>query len=101
MGSRLNLSKVLHEVLGNNNVYFQPPPSKQLKYPCIVYERARYNTDFADNKPYKVDKVYYATVIYTDPDFDVPDKMTLLPMCVHQRHYTQDNKYYDQFRIIY
>ena len=101
MGSRLNLQNELEELLGTRNVYFQPPPSLKMKFPCIVYERARFNTDFADNKPYKVDKVYYATVIYTDPDFDVPDKMAWLPNCVHQRHYEDDNKYHDQFRIVY
>ena len=41
------------------------------------------------------------TVSYTDPDFDVPMKMARLPMCVHQSYYVQDNKYYDQFRIVY
>lgn len=101
MGSRLNLQKKLEDVLGSKNVYFQPPPSFKMDYPCIVYERARYNTDFANNMPYKIDKVYYATVIYTDPDYDVPDKLALFPMCVFQRHYVQNNKYFDQFRINY
>lgn len=101
MGSRLNLQRELEELLGTRNVYFQPPPSMSMKFPCIVYERARLNTQFADNNPYKVDKVYYITYIDTNPDSDMPLKLANLPMCVFQRHYVSDNKYYDQFRKIY
>lgn len=99
MGNRLDLSKVLHEVLGNNNVYFQPPPSKILHIPCIVYERARINTSFADNKPYKLTDSYQVTYIDTDPDSDIPRKLANLPRCVFERPYVNDNKYYNVFRI--
>lgn len=98
MGSRLNLQKRLEEILGTRNVYFQPPPSLKMNYPCFVYERARLNTEFADNNPYKIDKVYYITYIDTDPDSEIPMVMAKEPMCVFQRHYVSDNKYYDQFR---
>lgn len=101
MGSRLELHEVLKGVLGTNNVYFQPPPSKKMNYPCIVYERARLNTDYADNNPYKIDKVYYVTYIDTNPDSDMPLKLANLSMCAFQRHYVSDNKYYDQFRLVY
>lgn len=101
MGSRLELSQKLHELIGNDNVYFQPPPSKKMEFPCIVYERARLNPDFADNLPYKIDKIYYVTCIYLDPDSDLPLKLAQLPMCVHQRHYISENKYHDQFRLVY
>lgn len=101
MGSRLKLQDLLEELIGNENVYFQPPPSKKMSYPCIIYERARLNTDYADNAPYKIDKVYYVTCVYTNPDYDLPLKLAQLPMCAHQRNYKQDNKYYDQFRLVY
>ena len=101
MGSRLKLQEELEALLGNRNVYFQPPPSLKMKYPCIVYERARMNTTFADNNPYKIDKVYYATYIDSDPDSIMPDKLANFPMSVFQRHYVSDNLYHDQFRITY
>lgn len=101
MGSRLNLQTKLENLLGTRNVYFQPPPNLKMNYPCIVYERARFNTDFADNNPYKIDKVYYVTYIDINPDSDMPEKIAKLPMCAFQRHYVQDNKYYDQFRLVY
>ena len=40
MASRLNLQDKLEEVLGSKQVYFQPPESLKLKYPCIVYSRS-------------------------------------------------------------
>ena len=99
MGSRVDLSKVLHEVLGNDNVYFQPPPSLKMKYPCIVYERVRINTRFADNKPYKLTDSYQLTYIDNNPDSPMPKKLAELPMCIFERHYVSDNLYHDVFRI--
>ena len=101
MGQRLNLSNLLRDLLGSSNVYFEPPTSLKMKFPCIVYERAKLEPDYADNLPYKIDKVYYVTCIYDDPDSDLPLKLAQLPMSVHQRHYTSDNKHYDQFRLVY
>lgn len=99
MGNRLDLSKMLHDVLGSDNVYFQPPPSLKMKFPCIVYERVRINTRFADNKPYKLTDSYQLTYIDTNPDSDIPKKLAELPMCIFERFYVNDNKYYNVFRI--
>lgn len=99
MGSRVDLSKILHDVLGTDNVYFQPPPSQKMSFPCIVYERVRINTRFADNRPYELYDVYQVTYIDRNPDSDVPHKLAQLPMCAFERHYVSDNKYHDVFRI--
>lgn len=101
MGNRLDLSKVLRDVLGSDNVYFQPPPSKKMSFPCIVYERIRINTRFADNDPYKLDKIYQVTYVGLDPDSDIPDKLARLHQCVFERFYISDNKYYSVFRLTY
>ena len=101
MGQRLNLSNLLRNLLGSNNVYYEPPSDFKMKFPCIVYERAKLEPDYADNLPYKIDKVYYVTCIYDDPDSDLPLKLAQLPMCVQQRHYQSDNKHYDQYRLVY
>lgn len=99
MVNRQNLSRLLRDVIGNGNVYFQPPPSKKMSFPCIVYERVRINTEFADNNPYQLVDVYQVTYIYTDPDSEIPKKLANLPRCVFERRYNDDNKYYDVFRI--
>lgn len=101
MASRLKLSDLLHELIGNDNVYFQPPPSLKMKFPCIVYERVRINTSFADNAPYKLDKVYQITYIDSDPDSEIPMKLANLPQCVFERQFISDNLYHNVFRLVY
>ena len=53
MNSRLKLHNILVEILGSGNVYFQPPESITLKYPCIIYGRVGIDAVHADNKLYK------------------------------------------------
>lgn len=101
MGSRLELQDILEEVLGSEYVYFQPPTTLQMEYPCIRYERSRINTRFANNNPYKIDKGYTLIAMYYDPDDDLPDRIKKLQKCSFSRHYTQDNLNHDVFEIYY
>ena len=41
---------VIRSVEGIENVYFQPPASITLKYPCILYEFSGQDIHYADNK---------------------------------------------------
>ncbi|MEI7479591.1 MAG: hypothetical protein WCK25_04690, partial [Actinomycetes bacterium] len=68
MAPRLELQAILVNLLGSNNVYFQPPPSLKMNYPCIVYSREYINTQFANNTPYKHKKRYHVIVIDSNPD---------------------------------
>lgn len=101
MGLRTNLQTILEEILGSKNVYFQPPPSLILKYPCIVYEINSGDTQFADDNPYIFKKRYTVVVIDRNPDSDIPEKISKLPMCVFDRHYTMDNLNHDSFYLYY
>ena len=106
MGQRLNLHNILIDILGTTNedvsrVYFQPPETIKLTYPCIVYERSRINTNFANDKPYAQQKQYTVTVIDKNPDSLIPDKISKLPMCTFSRHFTADNLNHDVFNIQY
>lgn len=101
MGRRLDLHAILINVLGSNNVYFQPPSNLQMVYPCIVYNRDNLNTLFADNKPYGHYKRYLLTVIDRDPDSVIHEQISKLPMCTYDRFYTADNLNHDVFRIFF
>ena len=96
---RLELDSMFRELLGNNNVYFAPPESIKLKFPCIVYERVNSQVFFANNKPYKNDTRYLATVITEDPDTDVPDKLAAKEKCTWDRTYVVDNLYHYAFTV--
>ena len=104
---RLLLQKTLSDILGcpdrgeKCRVYFQPPASKEMIYDCIIYERSRIEATFADNQPYALHDRYQVTVIYRNPDSEIPSKIALLPMCSHERHYTKENLNHDVFNLYF
>ena len=99
--SRVDLQYLLEGILGSRYVYFQPPESIKLKYPCIVYERSDIRTVKADNLKYTVQKRYTVTYISEDPDSDVPDKLIQLPYCSFDRHFASGNMNHDVFDLYY
>lgn len=107
MDRRLELHSVLAGILGcpergeECRAYFQPPASKEMKYDCIVYERSRMEPNFADNLPYLLHDRYQVTVIYRNPDSDLPRKVADLPLCAHDRHFTADNLNHDVFNLYF
>ncbi len=101
MGDRADLHDILKEALGSDYVYFQPPNSIQLEYPCIIYKRDRSNTKFANDKPYTNTKRYQIIVIDRDPDSEIPDKIAALPMCLFDRFYTVDKLNHDVYNIFF
>lgn len=101
MGKRLELQALLTELLGSNNVYFQPPPTTVMNYPCIVYHRDYQLTNHADDKPYKRRIRYLLTVIDRDPDSGLIDKISGLPMCSYDRFYTAHNLNHDVFKLFF
>lgn len=101
MAPRLQLHELLKTLLGSDNVYFQPPSSFEMSYPCIRYERTNIRSKSGDNRPYKLDKEYTITVIDPDPDSLIPDKIASLPRCVFDRPYKADDLNHDVFNILY
>lgn len=88
---REELQIFLEKFLGNRNVYFQPPESFKLKYPCIIYELKTIQKEIANNKMYLKHKCYMVTYIDEDPDSEIPDKLQELNYCDFDRHFKSDN----------
>lgn len=101
MARRLELQALLEALIGTDQVYFQPPASKQMEYPCIVYERDRTNTIFADNTPYRHRQRYQVTVIDRNPDSVIPEKVADLPLSQTSRHFTADGLHHDVFTLYF
>ena len=99
MGSRIELQELLENILGSRNVYFQPPASVHIDYDAIVYSRKNIENTFANNSVYKQNDAYEIIAIYEDPDSDLPRKLSKLPMCSFDRHYTADNLNHDVFTL--
>lgn len=101
MGQRTDLQTLLKALLETDFVYFQPPPTVQMQYPCIVYNRDYAVTTFADDRPYGHRKRYQVIVIDRDPDSVIPAKVAALPMCIFDRHYTADNLNHDAYKLFF
>lgn len=101
MGSRLDLQTLLESLLGSENVYFQPPSTKEMFYPCIVYQRSEIRTDHANNDPYNLKNEYTITVIDADPDSTIPYKIAKIRTARFNRHFTTENLNHDVFTLFY
>lgn len=101
MNDRLELHDVLTSILGSKFVYFQPPESVKLTYPCIIYELNNVDIKHANNKPYISTKGYSVTVIDKDPDSFIPDMIRSLALCSFDRYYTADNLNHWVFTLFY
>ena len=101
MASRLKLQNLLESILGSRNVYYQPPESIKIKYPAIIYSRNNIDNNFADDIVYMQNHTYQIIVIDANPDSEIVNKISKLPMCRYNRHYTSDNLNHDVFILNY
>ena len=102
MRPRIELDDKLREVLGSDNVYYQPPESIKLKYPCIIYRREAIDTKHADNKVYSAVNRYDVLIISKDPDFPLFDEFIhAFPMCSLNRPYIVNNLNHYSFTLYY
>lgn len=99
---RIELHEKLVNLLGSNHVYFQPPESIKLSYPCIIYSRNSINMEYADDDVYNFEKSYQITIIDKNPDSELIDKMTeTFNKIRFNRHFTSDNLNHDVFILFY
>jgi hypothetical protein len=98
---RLELQTTLEAVLGSPNVYFQPPTNVQMQFPCIIYRQDAAITRFADNKPFRYSKRYQVTVVDSDPDSQIPDKIAELPTTTFNRFFIADNLNHYVFNVYF
>lgn len=101
MASRLELQAKLEELLGSNQVFYQPPASLQMSYPAIVYSLSDIETTKANNSTYLTRRKYDITVISKLPDNPVIQKLMELPYCSYDRPYKADNLNHDVLTLYY
>ena len=102
MATRVELHNELLEILGSNNVYYQPPESVKINYPAIVYFLSSVRQVKADDKDYRRLRSYDVTLIDKNPEsgyFDVIlDRFTYVR---YDRHFVADNLHHFIFTIYY
>lgn len=102
MNNRLKLQSKLEEILGSRNVYFQPPASVKLSYPCVVYNIGNGDAKRADDKMYLYMNSYTVTFIYKKPNIDIIERvLNEIPMSSVNATYCSDNLNHYVFTIYY
>lgn len=100
--TRLELHRILCDILGSTNCYFDPPTKMEMKYPCFRYNLSRIDTRHADNKNYLNFKGYSVTYITEDPDDEMPDRFLRSDIsCRMDRTYVADGLYHYVFMVYF
>lgn len=101
MGTRPSLDEKLRSLIGSN-VYFQPPASLHMKYPCFRYELTGADQKYANNKTYSFKREYELMHIHRDADTDMPERLGReFSNFRFDRRYEADNLYHDVYTIFY
>lgn len=93
------LRKVMKDISGVENVYFQPPENLRIQYPAIIYERGDIQNRPADDMAYSQHTFYEVTVVDKNPDSLLVYAVASLPRCKFGRHFKSDNLNHDTFII--
>ena len=101
MEQRIKLQRILEDLLESKYVYFQPPSSMRIEYPCIIYERAPDDRKYANGQLYKRMRKYNLIVIDRNSDTEIPDKISKLPLVSFNKCYMMNNLNHYSFTIYY
>lgn len=102
MDKRLELHNILCGVTNSSkNVYYNPPPNLNIIYPCIKYSKDDVNDKYANNQTYNRVSKYMITVISTEPDDCIIDKLLNLNLSSYNRHYIHDGLHHDVITLYY
>lgn len=102
MGQRQQLQTELEAIDGVKRVYYQPPETVKLDYPCIIYDLSKERVAFADNVTYKTKKSYTVTVIDRNPDSLIPDAVRDSFMyCTFNRTFSTSGLHHFVYELYY
>ena len=101
MDKRMSLQVELERLAGRN-VYFQPPASVQLVYPCVIYNLNAGDAKRADDSVYMYTNRFELIFIYRKPNVEIIEQvLRTFPMCSVSRVYIADNLYHYVFNLYY
>lgn len=105
-GNRLDLHNILVELLGttgkgSSRVYFQPPATIKMEYPCIIYKRDNRKNFFSDDHLYLGMNRYSVIIVDKNPDSSIHEKILALRYCSFSTHFVADGLNHDVYTIYY
>lgn len=98
---RRTLQSKLEGLINSTNVYFQPPESVQLKYPCIVYKLSSDISLFAENNTYFNKNQYTLTIIDRSPESELIEKIRELSLLSFTTHFMANNLHHYVFSLYF
>lgn len=99
--NRVKLHHMLEDILGSKNVYYDPPESFKLKYPCIVYYLEGFYDLPADNLTYRRMRRYNMTYITTDSEDPVAEKLADIRYCTLSRPFAVSDLFHFAYVLYY
>ena len=84
------LHSKLETVPGIKAVYFQPPSTKKLEYPCIIYQFEGYEERYGNNKEYLAWPKYSVTVV----DYDVESMLPVYMKAIRGNYIVNLNRFF-------
>lgn len=99
MGNRDTLHAKLVDLMDGKKVYFQPPESIKLQYPCIIYKLTGASDLYADNTHYRNMKRYDVILVDKNPDSIYCDRLNEIQYSRMDRTYINDNLHHYAFTI--
>ena len=80
-------------------VYFQPPESVKLQYPCVIYSLKDIKARKADNMPYTTSLGYSLLFMTKDPKDERIISFMNLEHCKFDRYYSADNVHHYSYTV--
>lgn len=101
MATREDFNELLCRLLGNRNVYYNPPSNTRMNYDAIRYKKRKPDVKHANDKKYKNMNCYEVIVIARKPDHPVIEKLLELSYSSWETSYVADNLQHDVLTIYY
>ncbi len=89
--TRNRVHDILTSIIGDDRVYFQPPESIKLKYPCIIYNLSDTSNTYGDNISYLLNVGFDILLVDRDPESIYVTKLLSVPYSTFNRYYVADN----------
>ena len=100
--TRENLHQILTDILGSKCVYYQPPESVKLRYPCIIYSKKQPDEKRANDQIYRSTNRYDLIFITKDPDSNIAESIhKAFPMSSMDAPFISDGLYHNPITLYF
>lgn len=97
--TRIDFDNYIRNATGCNNIYFQPKSNVKMSYPAITYSINDIDNKNANNAVYLQYTQYQVIVIDKNPDSQIRNAISKMPISNFERQYTANDLYHNVFTI--